>query len=47
MEVFPMKTTTKRLFSLLLSVLMVLGIFGMCAFADEIDPNDYAKLNSE
>ena len=42
-----MKTTTKRLFSLLLSVLMVLGIFGMCAFADEIDPNDYAKLNSE
>lgn len=42
-----MKTTTKRLFSLLLSVLMVLGIFGMCAFADEIDPSDYVDWNSK
>lgn len=40
-----MKTTTKRLFSLLLSVLMVLGVFGLFAYADEIDPNDYEVIN--
>lgn len=38
--------TTKRLFSLLLSVLMVLGVFGLFAYADEIDPDDYVALNS-
>lgn len=41
-----MKTTTKRLLSVLLAVMMVLGVFGMCAFADEIDPDDYVKYNS-
>ena len=41
-----MKTTTKRLLSVLLAVMMVLGVFGMCAYADQIDEDDYAAINS-